>query len=181
MNETQNFGGCWCKDKDLFAYAYGPGFYTLGLWSLQEYDTDVSGKKSSSGHAFIQTGVFALGGVIYSPKDICLTDWNSLQGVNIQSSPFSESKDFSDSPGVELLMSWEKKLKALNRDCFLEKKKKPWGFPQEELHFPWRTLTHWLCRWGPRISGPCPIPALETPALGHGQFGDPEVMSEFCF
>lgn len=136
MNETQNFGGCWCKDKDLFAYAYGPGFYTLGLWSLQEYDTDVSGKKSSSGHAFIQTGVFALGGVIYSPKDICLTDWNSLQGVNIQSSPFSESKDFSDSPGVELLMSWEKKTQGTKQRLFLGKKKKTLRLPSGRAPFP---------------------------------------------
>lgn len=61
------------KTKTSLLMVWGFTDWACGLFRNMTL-TDVSGKKSSSGHAFIQTDVFALGGVIYSPKDICLTD-----------------------------------------------------------------------------------------------------------
>ena len=61
------------KTKTSLLMVWGFTDWACGLFRSVTL-LDVSGKKSSSGHAFIQTGVFALEGVIYSPKDLCLTD-----------------------------------------------------------------------------------------------------------
>lgn len=160
----------WCWRKDLFAYGLG-------------FNYRCCRQEDFFSHRLVSILLcVCVGGChIYFPKDICLTYWKIYFRDSTSQFSLSVHLDFSDTQGAELLISQEKSSQVTKpRLSSLEKKtweSLPGSTPSFVENSHLLTLRMESRVW-PGNYGSCPIPASETPASGHEQFGDPEAMSD---